>query len=426
MIMKHVLAIDIGAGSGRHILGFRDKGGVIKTKEVYRFGNSPLSADGHLTWDMEHIFREVVKGIKAAFQACPQIDSLAIDTWGVDYVLMMGDEALSPCYCYRDGRTADAVKSVHDIIPFGELYGKTGIQFQPYNTIYQLYSDKQAGRLSGVTDFLMLPEYLTYRLTGRKAKEYSNATTTGLVNAKTKAFDDEIISALGLPKELFKQPKMPGETVGELLPEIAETVGVKLCASHDTASAFESVDFGEDEIFISSGTWALMGVKLAEANLSEQSRAYNFANEGGNGYIRYLKNLTGMWVLRQLKDKVGLSYQDMMYAAMAAKGFSIFDINDPRFFAPADMLGEVQAALNTSSCSKGEILNSVYHSMAFAYAETVKQIEHITGKDYKKIVIVGGGAKDEYLCRLIGEYSRLEVTALPIEATALGNIKVQL
>jgi rhamnulokinase len=428
MKMKHVLAIDIGAGSGRHILGIQNEDGVIDTKEVYRFGNSPLPADGHLTWDMEHIFCEVVEGIKAALKVHPKIDSLAIDTWGVDYVLMKGDEAVSPCFCYRDGRTAQAVKAVHDILPFRSLYKKAGIQFQPYNTIYQLYCDKQAGRLNGVTDFLMLPEYLTYRLTGKKVKEYTEATTTGLVNVETKAFDDEIISALGLPKELFKPLKMPGETVGELLPVIAEAgnLTVKLCASHDTASAFESVDLGEDEIFISSGTWALMGVKLARGNLSALSLEYNFANEGGNGYIRYLKNLTGMWILRQLKDKIGLSYQDMMFEAMAAKAFTIFDINDHRFTAPADMLDAVQAMLNQPSYTKGNILNSVYHSMAFAYAQTVKQIEHVTGKDYKKIIIVGGGAKDEYLCRLIGEYSRLDVTALPIEATALGNIKVQL
>jgi rhamnulokinase len=428
--MKRVLAIDIGAGSGRHIIGFRDSDGTIKTEEVYRFDNSPKVFNGHLIWDIEYILNEVVSGIKAALGVYKRIESLAIDTWGVDYVLMRGDQPVSPCYCYRDGRTAAAVGAVHDIIPFNELYAKTGIQFQPFNTLYQLFTDKTEGRLEGVSDFLMLPEYLAYRLTGVKKKEYTNATTTGLVNVSSKAFDSDIYSALGLPENLFGELKAPGETVGELLPDIADTVGgkvtVKLCASHDTASAFESVDLVDDEIFISSGTWALMGVKLESGNMSESSKQYNFTNEGGNGYIRFLKNLMGMWVLRQLKGSVGRSYQEMMYNAMSATAFEVFDINAPRFSAPVDMLNEVKAAINRPLFTVDEILNSVYHSLAASYARAAEQIELITGKKYNGIIIVGGGAKDGYLCRLIGEYAHINVKALPIEATALGNIKVQL
>jgi rhamnulokinase len=469
--MKHILSIDIGAGSGRHILGHLDNGDIV-TREVYRFSNAAVTDDsGNLVWDIEMLFREVVAGIKAAFALCPNIDSLAIDTWGVDYVLMNGDEAIPPCFAYRSDRTKAAIAAVHNIIPFDQLYARTGIQFQPFNTIYQLYTDKLSGRLGVATDFLMLPEYLNYRLTGKTVKEYTNATTTGLVNCHTRSWDSDIIAALDLPPQLFDELKMPSHIVGSLLPDIAEQVGgnlaVKLCASHDTASAFESIDdklspahrllfsslrppsrnlnhMGKSDypptrmrlriksamtdkinptstIFISSGTWALMGVKLETPNTSPLAQKYNFTNEGGIGYIRFLKNLMGMWLLRQIKLQTGNTYDEIMNVARNASTYTIFNVNSPAFTAPQDMLAEVKKAVGSS-----DPLNSVYHSLAKSYADAAGQIEEVTGRRYSRIVIVGGGAKDSYLCQLIEQYSKLTVKALPIEATAIGNIKVQL
>lgn len=235
MCKSYYLAIDIGASSGRHIVGWRENG-EIQTDEVYRFPNSVEQEDGHLIWNMEQLLADVKTGIASAKAKYPKIESLSIDTWAVDYVLLRGNEPVFPCYAYRDSRTEAVIPQVHGIVPFEELYARTGIQFQPFNTIYQLYADKLAGRLDGVTDFLMIPKYLMYRLTGSKAHEYTNATTTGLVSAVTGEFDRELIKKLGLPPALFGQLSQPGTVIGEY-----EGIRVVLCATHDTASAVEGI-----------------------------------------------------------------------------------------------------------------------------------------------------------------------------------------
>jgi len=250
--MKYYLAIDVGASSGRHITGWRENG-ELKTDEVYRFANDIKKQDGRLTWDIEKIFAQVMAGLFAAFKKYPDIESLSIDTWGVDYVLLRGDKPVLPVFAYRDSRTEKIISRVHERIPFEELYKRTGIQYQPFNTIYQLYEDKLSGRLDGATDFLMLPEYLLWRLCGVKAHEYTNATTTGLVNAGTRQYDREIIDLLGLPRILFGQLAMPGTNLGYLLPEIAAEAGgqtrVVLCATHDTASAVEGIPMRKTRLF---------------------------------------------------------------------------------------------------------------------------------------------------------------------------------
>ncbi|MDE6966687.1 MAG: rhamnulokinase, partial [Clostridiales bacterium] len=221
--MKYYLAIDIGASSGRHIVGWTD-GGKMTTDEVYRFGNGVCNANGKLTWDIKSLFDNVVEGIKAALKKYPKIESFAIDTWGVDYVLINYDEEILPCHSYRDGRTQNAIERVHGLVPFAELYSRTGIQFQPFNTVYQLCDDADSGRLDNATDFLMIPEYLTYKLTGVKSHEYTNATTTGLVNCATGEYDRDIIRRLGLPDHLFCALSKPRTVVGSLKPEIREYV----------------------------------------------------------------------------------------------------------------------------------------------------------------------------------------------------------
>ncbi|MBR0041127.1 MAG: rhamnulokinase, partial [Oscillospiraceae bacterium] len=246
--MRVYLAIDIGASSGRHIVG-RSEGGELKTEELYRFPNGVTEKDGHLTWDIDALLEHVKTGIAIAKEKYPEIESLSVDTWGVDYVLMKGDEAVYPCYAYRDGRTEAVIPQVHEKIGFSKLYRRTGIQFQPFNTVYQLYADKLAGRLEGVTDFLMIPEYLMYKLCGVKSHEYTNATTGGMVGAETGEYDQAIIEALELPRHLFCKLQQPGTVIGEY-----EGIKVVLCATHDTGSAVEGIPMEGEQPYISSGT----------------------------------------------------------------------------------------------------------------------------------------------------------------------------
>lgn len=268
--MKAYLAIDIGASSGRHILGWRENG-RLETKEVYRFANGVREQEGHLIWDMPSLLDQVKAGIDKALEACPGIVSLSIDTWGVDYVLLRGEEEVLPVYAYRDARTEAAIPQVHEKVPFLELYRRTGCQFQPFNSIYQLYDDQERGRLEGVTDLLMIPEYLLYKLCGVKSREYTNATTMGLVNAKTGAFDREILDALGYPEHLFPKLCQPGTVIGTY-----KGISCVLCATHDTASAVEGIPMEGNQPYISSGTWSLLGVKTPKPITDERSMKANY------------------------------------------------------------------------------------------------------------------------------------------------------
>lgn len=296
-MIHYGLAIDIGASSGRHIVGWLEDG-KIQTREVYRFPNGVTEQDGHLIWDVDALLSHVKAGIAEAKKQY-DIGSLSIDTWGVDYVLMKGDEEVLPVYAYRDSRTEAVIPKVHEVIPFSELYRRTGCQFQPFNTVYQLYADMLAGRLEGVTDFLMIPEYLLYRLCGVKAKEFTNATTTGLVNADTLEIDREIVSRLGLPANLFPKLQQPGTVIGEY-----KGIKVMLCATHDTGSAVEGIPMEEDALYLSSGTWSLLGVKTPEPITDAGSMEANYSNEGGVGYNRYQKNIMGMWLVNELKREL--------------------------------------------------------------------------------------------------------------------------
>ena len=427
--MRYYLAIDVGASSGRHIVGWRENG-ELQTDEVYRFANDIKKQDGRLTWDVEKIFAEVRAGLLAAFKKYPGIESLSIDTWGVDYVILRGNKPVFPVFAYRDSRTEKIISRVHERIPFEELYKRTGIQYQPFNTIYQLYEDKLSERLDGVTDFLMLPEYLLWRLCGVKSHEYTNATTTGLVNAGTRQYDREIIDLLGLPQILFGQLSMPGTNLGNLLPEIAAEAGgqarVVLCATHDTASAVEGIPMKENAPFLSSGTWSLLGVKLPSPLTDEKSRLSNFTNEGGAGYIRYLKNIMGLWIIQCLQKQMSLSFDEMDALARTSGFTETFDVNDRRFTAPADMRNEISCALGNRPAADADIINSVFHSLAYCYQKTLNEMEENTGRKWDVLYAAGGGAKNKYMEELTAKYTGKRVITLPIEATACGNLKIQM
>ena len=429
--MRYFLAIDIGASSGRHIVGWQENG-AIQTNEVYRFPNGVREENGHLTWDVRKLFSNVVTGIMEAFKAYPEIESLSIDTWGVDYVLLKGDEEVYPVYAYRDGRTEAVVPQVHEKMPFSELYRHTGCQFQPFNTIYQLYDEKVNGRLEGVTDMLMMPEYLMWKLCGVKAREYTNATTMGMVNARTGEFDMEIIERLEYPRHLFPKLSQPGTVLGMLRPEIAVVVGgnckVVLCATHDTGSAVEGIPMDGNHLYISSGTWSLLGVRTPKPITDAGSEKANYSNEGGVGYKRYQKNIMGMWLVNELQRELcpDMPFPEIVKLAEASDCEMLVSANASEFLAPKSMKAAFDKATGNALATVGDYFRCAYHSLAISYKQAIDELEANTGCTYEKLYIVGGGAKNTFLNRLTEETTGKNVIALPIEATALGNLKIQM
>ena len=420
--MRYYLAIDIGASSGRHIVGWLEKG-VLKTEEVYRFPNGVTELEGHLTWDIDALTEHVRTGVDKALERFGKIESLSVDTWGVDCVLLKGEEEVRPCYAYRDSRTEAVIPLVHEKMAFSELYRHTGIQFQPFNTIYQLYADKLARRLEGVTDFLLMPEYLMYKLCGVKSHEYTNATTGGMVSAETGEYDVSILHALDLPAALFHPLQQPGTLIGDY-----KGIKVRLCATHDTGSAVEGIDMEKDAPYISSGTWSLLGVKTPKPITDEASQRANWSNEGGVGYNRYQKNIMGMWLINRLRDELcpDKAFGEIVSEAEASNFEETVDANAAAFLAPESMKAAFDEALNRKPHTVGDYFRCAYRSLALCYGNAIEELQRNTGKTYDCIYIVGGGAKNAFLNRLTEETSGKTVIALPIEATAIGNLKSQI
>ncbi len=419
--MKYYLAIDIGASSGRHIVGWLENG-VLKTKEVYRFKNGVREEDKHLVWDIDYLFEEVKKGIETARNGY-ELESLSIDSWGVDYVLMKGEEEVYPVYAYRDSRTERILDEVHALVPFEKLYEHTGCQFQPFNTVYQLYDELKQGRLEGVTDFLMIPEYLMYKLTGVKKKEFTNATTTGLINHDTLTFDGDIIKKLRLPSKLFSKLYQPGEAVGRY-----KGVKVLLCATHDTGSAVEGIPMNGNQLYISSGTWSLLGVKTEKPLTDRDSMKANYSNEGGVGYNRYQKNIMGMWIVNELQRELcpDESIVSIVKKAEQNSFEGVLDANDESLLAPVSMKSAFENLLGEAPDDKYGYFRCAFRSLALSYKKAIEELEQNTGRHYEELYIVGGGAKNGFLNKLTEEYTDKKVVALPIEATALGNLNIQM
>lgn len=428
--MAFFLAVDLGASSGRHIVGWMEDG-VLNTREVYRFANGPVRTDRGLVWDIDHLLQEVKNGLRVALEQYGTLESLSIDSWGVDYVLLRGEETVYPCYAYRDDRTKAVIDQVHEKVPFEQLYRHTGCQFQPFTSIYQLYADKLAGRLEGTTDFLMIPEYLMYRLTGVKARAYAHGTTTGLVSAQTGEFDRELLGLLELPEGLF--PKlMPSPTVlGPLLPQVAQEVGgtcnVVLGPGHDTACAVEGIPMEGEELYLSSGTWSLLGAKTLRPITHDDSRKANCSNEGGVGYNRHQKDIMGMWLVQQLRKELCPEREFGLIVAEAEKSTCdvLVDANDAAFLAPESMKAAFDQVSSGGLKEPADYFRCAYRSLALCYRDAIRALEHNTGKQYQKLYIVGGGAKNEFLNKLTAETTGKQVIALPIEATAIGNLTVQ-
>lgn len=431
--MTYYLAIDIGASSGRHILGYIDNG-RLKLEEIHRFENYITNQNGTLVWDIEHLVSEVKKGIAKCKEIGKIPCTVAIDTWGVDYVLLdESKQEILPAVSYRDSRTNRVINKVESIISAEELYLKTGIQKQNFNTIYQLYVDYLSGKLDNAKYFLMIPAYLSYKLTGVIKNEYTNATTTGMVNADTKQWDDEIIEKLSLPKHLFGTLDTPCTVIGNFTKEMQDYAGfdstVIFAPSHDTASAVCACPIDDNSVYISSGTWSLIGVESLNPIVNEKSMAANFANEGGIDYrFRFLKNYMGMWLFQNVKKNLNneFSYDDMMRLAMQSKRFEMIDTNAPDFLAPENMINAIRSYLKNESIPIEVVINSVYHSLAQSYKNAIDEIEKLAGKTIDNIFIVGGGSKDTYLNELTAQYTGKKVVTGLSEATATGNLLSQI
>ena len=437
---KYYLAIDIGASSGRHILAHMDDGKMV-LEEIYRFSNGMVEQDGELVWDVDSLYAEIKRGMKKCKALGRVPVSVGIDTWAVDFVLLeCQGRRIGKAVAYRDDRTRGMDEEVYRTIPEKQLYAKTGIQKQIFNTIYQLMALKKRKpqELSRAEALLMIPDYFHYLLTGRAVTEYTNATTTQLVNPITKDWDRELIGKLGYPQDIFKPIVTPGTCLGCLKEEIQRELGynceVVLPATHDTGSAVFAVpDNGENVLYISSGTWSLMGTELKAADCSMEGMAHNFTNEGGVDFrFRYLKNIMGLWMIQSVKKEIGgeLSYGEICSLASECAIGSVVDCNAGRFLAPENMTREVQAACRESGQQVPETLAEVaaviYNSLAKCYARTVKELEQMTGKRYDKIHIVGGGSNADYLNRLTAKECGIPVYAGPTEATAIGNLAAQM
>lgn len=440
-MQKYYLAVDIGASSGRHILG-SIKDGKIQLEEIYRFENGLEEKNGYLCWNLEKLFGEIVNGLKECKRLNKIPVTMGIDTWAVDFVLLdKGGKVLGETVAYRDSRTGGMDEKVYEKVSLEDLYTRTGIQKQMFNSIYQLMAIKETRPelMEGAEALLMIPDYFNYLLTGQMHSEYTNATTTQLVNINTNDWDYELIETLGYKKEIFKEISLPKTVVGKFEKEIEKEVGftcnVVLPATHDTASAVLAVPSNDDDyIYISSGTWSLLGIESLTPNTSMLSMKNNYTNEGGYEYrYRYLKNIMGLWMIQCVKKELDDNYSFAKLCEMAAENDdfpSIVNVYDDSFLAPKSMIEAIKSHCRDTNqpvpSTEGELSACVYKSLAVGYAEAVKEIEEIMNKTYSKIYIVGGGSNAEYLNELTAKMSGKELHVGLPEATSMGNILAQM
>ena len=437
-------AVDIGASSGRVMLGRVSPSTGVSLETIHRFPNGVVELDGGLHWDFDALFAEVLKGLAAAASTAAangeRIVSIGIDTWAVDYGLVNdAGELTSVPFSYRDERSRSTVSRVHAVIPAEKLYATTGLQFLQFNTVYQLAAEPTLDGLQA----LLIPDLIAFLLTGERRTEATNASTTGLFDAVAGEWATEFLDALGLPRDIFPPLIQPGETIGTLLPGIQEKTGlpadtkVVAVGSHDTASAVAAVPAEqEDFAYISSGTWSLVGVELDAPVLSEASRTANFTNERGvDGTIRYLRNVGGLWLLSECQrtwaaQGFSQSLPALLDAAAALPpGGPQINADDPTFTAPDNMPERIRAAVRHNGDvlpdRPAAVVRCIMDSLAAGYARTLADAERLTGRSTSVVHIVGGGSQNRLLCQLTADATGKPVIAGPVEATALGNVLVQ-
>ncbi len=443
-MIKRVLAIDFGASSGRAILGTFD-GTKISLEEVHRFSNDPVKIGDTMYWDVLRLFHEIKQGIIKAKEVAA-FDSIGIDTWGVDFGLIdeFGCLLENPIH-YRDERTKGLIEECAETIPNSEFYGTTGIQFMELNTVYQLYALKKyrPHMLERADKILFMPDLFGYMLTGKKTTEYSIATTSQMIDLKTKNWATGLLDRLGIPSRLLCEIAPSGTTLGKVREDICtecgipETDVISVCG-HDTQSAITAIPSEEgDFAFLSSGTWSLFGTELKEPIVDEKSIAMNVTNEGGyDSSVGFLKNIIGLWLIQESRrhwNRHGnsYSYADLEKLALAAEPFKCFiDPDAPEFVPHGNIPERVREYCRKTNQavpeSVGEVMRCIYESLAMKYRLTLENLEDCTGKTYPAIHVIGGGTKDTLLCQMTASSCNRKVVAGPIEATVLGNICVQL
>ncbi|AMB59769.1 rhamnulokinase [Microterricola viridarii] len=445
MTVGTIAAVDLGATSGRVMLGHVGPN-ELRLEPVNRFANTPVQTPSGLHWDIHGLYESALEGLAEAARRQPRLASIGIDSWAVDYGLLHGDRLLGSPFHYRDSRTAAGVASVHERVPFAELYALNGLQFLPFNTLYQLEAERADGLLKQADRALLVPDLLAYWLTGQQRAESTNASTTGLLSLSDDGhgtrWNDSLIARLGLPRRLFAPLVQPGERIGTVLPQGASAPGlagtpVVAVGSHDTASAVVAVPMTDpDAAYISCGTWGLVGVELERPVLTEASRAANFTNEGGvDGRVRFLHNVMGTWLLSESvrvwqQADPSVSLLPLVAAAEAVTGpVAVFDANDPRFMEPGDMPARIAEWCvehgQPVPASQAEFVRSIIESLAEAFARAVQTASDLSGTSVRTIHIVGGGSQNALLCQLTADHAGVPVLAGPVEATALGNVLVQ-
>lgn len=438
-----VAAVDLGATSGRVMLGHVGPG-ELRLVPVARFPNTPVRTPDGLHWNILELYRSIVAGLSGAAKQEPHLASIGIDSWAVDYGLLRQGRLLGAPFHYRDERTAAGVEAVHGTVPFSDLYRVNGLQFLPFNTVYQLATERDAGMLDVADTALLVPDLIAHWLTGARVAEATNASTTGLVRAgEPTRWDAGLLTRLGIPAAVLPPIVQPGDRIGTLLEAVATEVGlpastpVTAIGSHDTASAVVAVPMTTpDAAYISCGTWGLVGVELERPVLTESSRAANFTNEGGvDGRTRFLHNVMGLWLLSESVrtwerggetiDLPGLIAQ----AAAVDAPVSVFDANDPRFLAPGDLPARIAEFLiehgRAVPQSRAEFVRCIIESLAQAFADAVHTASELSGVQVRAIHVVGGGSQNTLLCQLTADRAGIPVIAGPVEATALGNVLVQ-
>jgi rhamnulokinase len=437
--MTTVAAVDLGASSGRVMLA-RVGAGRLELEEAHRFPNEPVEIRGTLHWDVLALHRGVLDGLRAAGRAAGGLDGIGIDTWAIDYGLLDADGALlgNPVH-YRDGRTDGVMSKVLADVPATDLYGRTGLQLLPFNTVFQLVAAARDAQLAAAGRLLLIPDLLAYWLTGVERAEVTNASTTQLLDVRTRDWAADLMARLGIRRELFPALCEPGDTVGDLTPSVVDDLGlpagvpVIAVGSHDTASAVVGVPArGERFAYISSGTWSLVGVELDRPVLTDESRQANFTNElGVDGTVRYLRNVMGLWLLQEsLRTWGSVELETVLREAAGVPAFAaVVDPDDPVFLPPGDMPARIRTACVRSGQrppeSPAEVVRCVLDSLALAYRRTVADAQRLSGRAVDVVHVVGGGARNELLCQLTADACELPVVAGPVEATALGNALVQ-
>ncbi|WP_448002472.1 rhamnulokinase [Agromyces bauzanensis] len=447
-----VAAVDLGATSGRVILGRVDgRAGTLELDQVARFPNGPVRLASGLHWDLTGLYRDLTGGLADAFRRDPAVASIGVDAWAVDYALLRGGRMLGEPFHYRDDRNGAGVEAVHAIVPFDELYRRNGLQFLPFNTLYQLAAE-QAGPVDSARperwldladSLLLIPDLIGFQLSGAKVAERTNASTTGLVAVESGEWDDELIERLGFAASVFAPLVSPGDSLGGLRPDVAADLGapsgieVVAVGSHDTASAVVAVPMrAESAAYISCGTWGLVGVELEHPVTTDAARDANFTNEGGvDGRVRFLHNVMGLWLLSESvrwweRDGETVDLPGLLAAAASVTDrVAVFDANDPRFLAPGDLPGRIAEWCAEHGVaapqSRAEFARSIIESLAEAFASAVRTASVLSTVDVETIHMVGGGALNELLCRRTADRSGIPVLAGPVEATAIGNVLVQ-